>query len=41
VADNVCVMSSGVQVYQGAAAEARAAGSIFATFLGVSEPSRS
>jgi branched-chain amino acid transport system ATP-binding protein len=41
VADNVCVMSSGVQVYQGTAAEAQAAGSIFATFLGVNEPARS
>ncbi|HUD89075.1 MAG TPA: ABC transporter ATP-binding protein, partial [Xanthobacteraceae bacterium] len=34
VADKVCVMSSGVQVYQGTAVEARAAGSMFATFLG-------
>jgi branched-chain amino acid transport system ATP-binding protein len=38
VADKVCVMSSGVQVYQGTAAEARAAGSMFATFLGINEP---
>jgi branched-chain amino acid transport system ATP-binding protein len=38
VADEVCVMSSGVQVYQGTAAEAKAAGSIFATFLGMNEP---
>ena len=38
VADKVCVMSSGVQVYQGTAAEAKAAGSIFATFLGMNEP---
>jgi branched-chain amino acid transport system ATP-binding protein len=38
VADKVCVMSSGVQVYQGTAAEAKAAGSMFATFLGTSEP---
>jgi branched-chain amino acid transport system ATP-binding protein len=38
VADKVCVMSSGVQVYQGTAAEAKAAGSMFATFLGMSEP---
>jgi len=38
VADQVCVMSSGVQVYQGTAAEAKAAGSMFATFLGMNEP---
>jgi branched-chain amino acid transport system ATP-binding protein len=38
VADKVCVMSSGVQVYQGTAAEAKASGSIFATFLGMNEP---
>ena len=38
VADNVCVMSSGVQIYQGTAAEARASGSMFATFLGMNEP---
>jgi branched-chain amino acid transport system ATP-binding protein len=38
VADKVCVMSSGVQVYQGTAAEAKAAGSMFATFLGINEP---
>ena len=38
VADQVCVMSSGVQVYQGTAAEAKASGSMFATFLGMSEP---
>ena len=38
IADKVCVMSSGVQVYQGTATEARAAGSIFATFLGTNEP---
>jgi branched-chain amino acid transport system ATP-binding protein len=37
VADKVCVMSSGVQVYQGTAAEAKAAGSMFATFLGMNE----
>jgi branched-chain amino acid transport system ATP-binding protein len=37
VADNVCVLSSGVQVYRGTAAEARSAGSMFATFLGTSE----
>src|ERR1700726_685253 len=38
VADQVCVLSSGVQVYQGTASEAKAAGSMFATFLGVNEP---
>jgi branched-chain amino acid transport system ATP-binding protein len=38
VADRVCVLSSGVQVYQGTAAEAKAAGSMFATFLGMNEP---
>ena len=38
VADQVCVMSSGVQIYQGAATEAKAAGSMFATFLGMNEP---
>jgi branched-chain amino acid transport system ATP-binding protein len=38
VADKVCVMSSGVQVYQGTATEAKAAGSMFATFLGMNEP---
>jgi branched-chain amino acid transport system ATP-binding protein len=38
VADQVCVMSSGQQVYQGTAAEAKAAGSLFATFLGMNEP---
>jgi branched-chain amino acid transport system ATP-binding protein len=38
VADKVCVMSSGVLVYQGTAAEAKAAGSLFATFLGMNEP---
>jgi branched-chain amino acid transport system ATP-binding protein len=38
VADKVCVMSSGVQVYQGTAAEAKASGSMFATFLGTGEP---
>jgi branched-chain amino acid transport system ATP-binding protein len=35
VADQVCVLSSGVQVYQGAALEAKAAGSMFAAFLGM------
>jgi branched-chain amino acid transport system ATP-binding protein len=34
VADRVCVLSSGVQVFAGSAAEARAAGSLFTTFLG-------
>ena len=38
VADKVCVMSSGVPVYQGTAAEAKASGSMFATFLGMNEP---
>ena len=38
VADQVCVLSSGVQVYQGTAAEAKATGSMFATFLGINEP---
>jgi branched-chain amino acid transport system ATP-binding protein len=37
VADNVCVLSSGAQVYQGTATEAKSAGSMFATFLGTSE----
>jgi branched-chain amino acid transport system ATP-binding protein len=32
------VMSSGVQIYQGTATEAKAAGSMFATFLGMNEP---
>ncbi len=38
VADQVCVLSSGVQVFQGTASEARAAGSMFATFLGTDTP---
>lgn len=38
VADQVCVLSSGSQVYQGTAAEAKATGSMFATFLGTNEP---
>jgi branched-chain amino acid transport system ATP-binding protein len=38
VADYVSVLSSGIQVYQGTAAEAKASGSLFATFLGVQEP---
>jgi len=35
VADQVFVVSSGVQVYSGTAAEAKAAGPMFATFLGM------
>ena len=38
VADQVCVLTSGALVFQGTAAEAKAAGSLFATFLGVSNP---
>jgi branched-chain amino acid transport system ATP-binding protein len=34
VADRVCVLSSGLQVFEGTVAEARAAGSLFAAFLG-------
>jgi branched-chain amino acid transport system ATP-binding protein len=34
VADQVCVLSSGTQVFMGTGAEARAAGSLFATFVG-------
>jgi len=34
VADQVCVLSSGVAVYFGTAGEAKAAGSLFTTFLG-------
>lgn len=34
VADKVCVLSSGVQAFQGTAAEAKASGSMFTTFLG-------
>ena len=34
VADQVCVLSSGVQVFKGTSAEAKSAGSLFATFLG-------
>jgi branched-chain amino acid transport system ATP-binding protein len=37
VADQVCVLSSGIQVYQGTAAEAKASGSMFAAFLGMQE----
>jgi branched-chain amino acid transport system ATP-binding protein len=36
VSDRVCVLASGAAVYQGSAAEAKAAGSLFATFLGQS-----
>jgi branched-chain amino acid transport system ATP-binding protein len=38
VADHVFVLSSGIQVYQGTAAEAKASGSLFAAFLGMQEP---
>ena len=38
VADRVCVMASGLPVYQGTSAEAKASGSMFATFLGNNEP---
>ncbi len=38
VADRVCVLASGRQVYQGTAAEAKSAGSLFARFLGIDEP---
>ncbi|WP_426435377.1 ABC transporter ATP-binding protein [Bradyrhizobium genosp. P] len=41
IADKVCVMSSGVQIYQRTGAEAKAAGSLFATFLGMKEPTQS
>ena len=34
VADQVCVLSSGAQVFKGTSAEAKSAGSLFATFLG-------
>ncbi len=36
VADQVCVLSSGAQMFQGTSAEARSAGSLFATFFGAS-----
>ncbi len=36
VANRVCVLASGVAVYQGDASEAKAAGSLFARFLGQS-----
>ena len=35
IADNVTVISSGTQVFQGTAREAKAAGSMFAAYLGV------
>jgi branched-chain amino acid transport system ATP-binding protein len=34
IADRVCVLSSGVQVFQGTAEEARSSGSLFTAFLG-------
>ena len=34
IADRVCVLSSGVQVFEGSVDEVRAAGSLFTTFLG-------
>jgi branched-chain amino acid transport system ATP-binding protein len=37
VADRVCVLSSGAEVFQGTVAEAKSAGSLFATFLGTGE----
>jgi branched-chain amino acid transport system ATP-binding protein len=37
VADQVCVLSSGSPVFQGTSADAKSAGSLFATFLGTSE----
>ncbi len=37
VADQVCVLSSGAQVFQGTVAEAKSAGSLFVTFLGTGE----
>jgi branched-chain amino acid transport system ATP-binding protein len=38
VADQVCILSSGVQVYRGTALEAKTAGSMFAAFLGTDAP---
>jgi branched-chain amino acid transport system ATP-binding protein len=38
VADQVCVLSSGFEVYRASAVEAKAAGSLFSTFLGMNEP---
>jgi branched-chain amino acid transport system ATP-binding protein len=37
VADRVCVLSSGAQVFYGTAEEAKSAGSLFAAFLGAGE----
>ena len=37
IADHVCVLSSGKEVFRGTAAEAKSAGSLFAQFLGMSE----
>jgi branched-chain amino acid transport system ATP-binding protein len=37
VADQICVLSSGTQVFKGTSAEAKSAGSLFATFLGATE----
>ena len=37
VADSVCVLSSGTQVFQGSAQQAKAAGSLFSAYLGVSD----
>ena len=37
VADQVCVLSSGAQVFKGTSAQAKSAGSLFATFLGTTE----
>jgi branched-chain amino acid transport system ATP-binding protein len=37
VADRVCVLASGMPVFQGTAVEAKAAGSMFGTFLGTNE----
>jgi branched-chain amino acid transport system ATP-binding protein len=37
VADQVCVLSSGAQVFKGTSAEAKLAGSLFTTFLGTTE----
>jgi len=39
VADRVCVLAAGVAVYEGDAIQAKAAGSLFATFLGQSPAS--
>ena len=38
VADEVCVLSSGMQVYRASAAEARASGAVLSAVLGMSEP---